>query len=71
MSRRRSLSDEERALWTGVARSIKPLRPSHRAAEVSEPTQSAKVPAKSVGKFAGKSTGKTPAQNELSRPSTA
>lgn len=47
MSRRRSLSDEERALWTGVARSIKPLRPSHRAAEVSEPTQSAKVPAKS------------------------
>jgi DNA-nicking Smr family endonuclease len=46
MSRRRSLSDEERALWTGVARSIKPLRPSHRAAEVSEPTQSAKVPIK-------------------------
>jgi DNA-nicking Smr family endonuclease len=44
MSRRRSLSDEERALWTGVARSIKPLRHSHRAAEVSEPTQSAKVP---------------------------
>jgi DNA-nicking Smr family endonuclease len=43
MSRRRSLSDEERALWTGVARSIKPLRPSHRAAEVLEPTQSAKV----------------------------
>ena len=26
MSRRRSLSEEERALWTGVARSIKPLR---------------------------------------------
>ena len=54
MSRRRSLSDEERALWTGVARSIKPLRPSHRAAEVSEPTQSAKVlikvPAKSPAK---------------------
>lgn len=25
MSRRRSLSDEERALWTGVARSIRPL----------------------------------------------
>jgi DNA-nicking Smr family endonuclease len=54
MSRRRSLSDEERALWTGIARSIKPLRPSHRAAEVSEPTQSAKVPievpAKSLAK---------------------
>ncbi len=28
MSRRRQLSDEEEALWTGVARSIKPLRPS-------------------------------------------
>jgi DNA-nicking Smr family endonuclease len=27
MSRRRELSDEEEALWTGVARSIKPLRP--------------------------------------------
>jgi len=26
MSRRRELSDEEEALWTGVARSIKPLR---------------------------------------------
>jgi DNA-nicking Smr family endonuclease len=50
MSRRRSLSDEERALWTGVARSITPLRPSHRAAEVSEPTQLAKVPAKSPTK---------------------
>jgi DNA-nicking Smr family endonuclease len=50
MSRRRPLSDEERALWRGVARSITPLqqRPS---AEVSEPTQSAelsdKPPAKS------------------------
>jgi DNA-nicking Smr family endonuclease len=28
MSRRRSLSDEERTLWSGVARSIKPLRHS-------------------------------------------
>ena len=28
MSRRRPLSDEEEALWTGVTRSIKPLRPS-------------------------------------------
>jgi DNA-nicking Smr family endonuclease len=27
MSRRRPLSDEEEALWSGVARSIKPLRP--------------------------------------------
>ena len=30
MSRRRSLSDEERALWSGVARSIKPLRHSRQ-----------------------------------------
>lgn len=27
MSRRRELSDEEDALWSGVARSVKPLRP--------------------------------------------
>jgi DNA-nicking Smr family endonuclease len=27
MSRRRELSDEEKALWSGVARSVKPLRP--------------------------------------------
>ena len=27
MSRRRELSDEEEALWSGIARSIKPLRP--------------------------------------------
>lgn len=34
MSRRRSLSDEEHALWTGVARSIKPLRRVRPAAEI-------------------------------------
>jgi DNA-nicking Smr family endonuclease len=28
MNRRRQLSDEEEALWIGIARSIKPLRPS-------------------------------------------
>jgi DNA-nicking Smr family endonuclease len=28
MSRRRDLSDEEEALWSGVARSVKPLRPA-------------------------------------------
>src|SRR5579872_2823618 len=33
MSRRRSLSDEERALWAGFARSIKPLVKRRRAAE--------------------------------------
>jgi len=60
MSRRRSLSDEERALWTGVARSIKPLRPSHRAAEVSEPTQSAKVPIKIPAKSLAKAETSVP-----------
>jgi len=60
MSRRRSLSDEERALWTGVARSIKPLRPSYRAAEVSEPTQSAKVPIKVPAKSLAKAETSAP-----------
>jgi DNA-nicking Smr family endonuclease len=36
MSRRRELSDEERALWTGVVRSITPLRRSAKAAEPEE-----------------------------------
>jgi DNA-nicking Smr family endonuclease len=31
MSRRRELSDEERALWSGFSRSIKPLRPLREA----------------------------------------
>ena len=55
MSRRRSLSDEERALWTGFARTITPLHPSRQRAEVSDPTHSAKLRAKSHGK-AEKST---------------
>ena len=33
MSRRRSLSEEEHALWRGVARSIKPLQPSRPSVE--------------------------------------
>jgi DNA-nicking Smr family endonuclease len=37
MTRRRSLSDEERALWTGIVRSIKPM---HRARkESAEPAE--------------------------------
>jgi len=32
MTRRRQLTEEERALWSGVVRSIKPLRPSRRIA---------------------------------------
>jgi DNA-nicking Smr family endonuclease len=37
MSRRRSLSDDERALWTGLARSITPLRRAPRPDELPEP----------------------------------
>jgi DNA-nicking Smr family endonuclease len=33
MSRRRQLSDDEEALWSGFARSIKPLRPSRKSAK--------------------------------------
>jgi len=33
MSRRRNVSDEEHALWAGVVRSIKPLRPATATAE--------------------------------------
>jgi len=33
VTRRRQLSDEDRSLWTGFARSITPLRPAKRAAK--------------------------------------
>jgi DNA-nicking Smr family endonuclease len=36
MSRRRPLSDEEEELWTGIARSITPLRPAKVAAKSSK-----------------------------------
>ena len=36
MNRRRQLSDEERALWSGIARSIKPLRALRPVAKVSD-----------------------------------
>jgi DNA-nicking Smr family endonuclease len=37
MSRRRPLSDEERTLWTGFVRSIKPLREARHPADSAEP----------------------------------
>lgn len=46
MSRRRSLSDEEHALWSGVARSVKPLqppRPTERARKSLPESLSAEV----------------------------
>jgi DNA-nicking Smr family endonuclease len=45
MSRRRELSEEERALWTGVARSVTPLRGS-RAIVRSEESAESSVEAK-------------------------
>jgi DNA-nicking Smr family endonuclease len=72
MSRRRSLSDEERALWTGIARSIKPLHPARRAAaETSDLAPSGRHSTKSTDKSSaepvGKPSGKALARNELSR----
>ncbi|MGO9046107.1 MAG: Smr/MutS family protein [Xanthobacteraceae bacterium] len=46
MSRRRPLSEEERALWTGFVRSIRPLDASRERSELPEPSQPAKVSAK-------------------------
>jgi DNA-nicking Smr family endonuclease len=40
------LSEEERALWTGIARSIKPLHASRHIVEVAEAEPSADHPAK-------------------------
>ncbi|MGA9322180.1 MAG: hypothetical protein WBW06_14100, partial [Xanthobacteraceae bacterium] len=37
MSRRRRLSDEERAVWTGYSRSITPLDPAREPVETTEP----------------------------------
>jgi DNA-nicking Smr family endonuclease len=38
MSRRRRLSDEERLLWTGYSRSIRPLDAAREAVETAEPS---------------------------------
>lgn len=48
--RKRSLSDEERALWESVAKQVKPLRKRHRAAKppTAAPEADAGVPAKPV-----------------------
>jgi DNA-nicking Smr family endonuclease len=45
MSRRRSLSDEEDALWRGIARSIKPLPRARPAKEISDAAVPSKSPA--------------------------
>jgi DNA-nicking Smr family endonuclease len=43
MSRRRSLSDEERALWTGFVRSITPLQRSRQPAQPSVPSDAGEM----------------------------
>jgi DNA-nicking Smr family endonuclease len=58
MSRCRSLSEEERALWTGIARSITPLHPP--SAENSEPAPAAELPAKPLAKPFAKAKRSTP-----------
>jgi DNA-nicking Smr family endonuclease len=68
MSPRRSLSDEERALWTGFARSITPLDRSRRAAEVPEPTQPAKLPAQPAAKSPAKAETSAPPQSRAAVP---
>lgn len=52
MSRRRELSDEERDLWTGVARSVAPLRRSGKIAKREESGKPAvkKTPAPAAGR---------------------
>ena len=44
MSRRRTLSEEEAALWTGLARSIKPLPGRRKAAQPTDQTAAVKPP---------------------------
>jgi DNA-nicking Smr family endonuclease len=68
MSRRRSLSDEERALWTGFARSITPLSPPRRPTEVPEPASSAKPSAKSAGKSQAKADTSAPPRSRAAAP---
>jgi DNA-nicking Smr family endonuclease len=44
MSRRRPLSEEEQAMWTGIVRSIKPLRQARRSVESSADDQPPPAP---------------------------
>ena len=68
MTRRRSLSDEERALWSGFARTITPLDPSRQRAEVLEPHPSTKIAAKSSAKPTVKAEKSTPVRSPAATP---
>jgi DNA-nicking Smr family endonuclease len=70
MSRRRSLSEEERALWTGVARSIKPLRARRLFAESPGPNQSAELSAEPLSGGSPRAA-KPPAKTKKSAPARA
>jgi DNA-nicking Smr family endonuclease len=71
MSGRRHLSDEERALWSGFARSITPLRPSKErtrsAAAGDEPAPPAPAPKQSREAPHATPPAKTPALAPLGR----
>jgi DNA-nicking Smr family endonuclease len=68
MSRRRSLSDEERALWSGFVRTITPLDPSRQRSEVSQPHPSTKLAAKSSAKSPVKAEKSAPVRSPAATP---
>jgi DNA-nicking Smr family endonuclease len=68
MSRRRPLSDEERALWTGFARSITPLNPPRRPTDVSESAPPAKPTPKPPGKSRIKADTSAPPRARAAAP---
>ena len=62
MNRRRRLSEEERALWTGFASSIKPLDRVQEPAEPAEPSADDDKPAPAPTRRAAPSQEKPPAK---------
>lgn len=62
MSRRRRLSDEEHALWSGFARSIKPLDRAREPAEAAEPSAGDDKPAAAPAPSAAPRPEKPPAK---------
>jgi len=69
MSRRRQLSDEEHALWSGLVRSITPLRPGKaRIERKTEPKTALKAESKSVAATAAKALQRAVTQQEPPKP---
>jgi DNA-nicking Smr family endonuclease len=67
MSRRRPLSEEERSLWTGFARSIEPLQPARRNAAPPPSDEPPPVPAPAKVRHAPPPDKKAPALAPLGR----